>query len=147
MEEPFSGAIRDGRLYGRGSQDMKGSLAAMIAAAKALVDARISLAGDVLLTAVADEEYLSEGASTWGPIPCLMLKARSKFTVRTPAWLADSGVISHPVTAFTIPTRLSILVLVTVLVAKKHMTRESTKIRVPLALAIVPDISSGEAAG
>src|SRR3954451_6244617 len=28
MAEPFSGAIRDGRLYGRGSYDMKGSLAA-----------------------------------------------------------------------------------------------------------------------
>jgi acetylornithine deacetylase len=61
MEEPFSGAIRDDKLHGRGSQDMKGSLAAMIAAVKALVDARISLAGDVLLTAVADEEYLSQG--------------------------------------------------------------------------------------
>jgi acetylornithine deacetylase len=61
MEEPFSGAIRDGKLYGRGSQDMKGSLAAMIAAMKALVDADTSLAGDVLVTAVADEEYLSEG--------------------------------------------------------------------------------------
>jgi acetylornithine deacetylase len=61
MEEPFSGAIRDGKLYGRGSQDMKGSLAAMIAAVKALVDAEISLAGDVLVTAVADEEHLSEG--------------------------------------------------------------------------------------
>jgi acetylornithine deacetylase len=61
MEEPFSGAIRGGKLYGRGSQDMKGSLAAMIAAVKALVDAEISLAGDVMVTAVADEEYLSEG--------------------------------------------------------------------------------------
>lgn len=61
MEEPFSGAIRDGKLYGRGSQDMKGSLAAMIAAVKAMVDAEIALAGDVLLTAVADEEYLSQG--------------------------------------------------------------------------------------
>jgi acetylornithine deacetylase len=61
MKEPFSGAIRDGKLYGRGSQDMKGSLAAMLTAVKALVDAGVSLAGDVLLTAVADEEYLSQG--------------------------------------------------------------------------------------
>jgi acetylornithine deacetylase len=61
MEEPFSAAIRDGRLYGRGSQDMKGSLAAMMAAIKALVDAAIPLAGDVIITAVADEEYLSIG--------------------------------------------------------------------------------------
>src|SRR5437763_2446891 len=36
MAEPFSGETRDGRLYGRGSFDMKGSLAACMAAAKAL---------------------------------------------------------------------------------------------------------------
>jgi acetylornithine deacetylase len=59
--DPFGAEIRDGRLYGRGSQDMKGSLAAMIGAAKALVDSKIELAGDLLITAVADEEYASIG--------------------------------------------------------------------------------------
>jgi acetylornithine deacetylase len=48
-------------MYGRGSQDMKGSLAAMIAAAKAIVDAGIRLRGDLLITAVADEEHSSIG--------------------------------------------------------------------------------------
>jgi acetylornithine deacetylase len=61
MDAPFSAEIRDGKLYGRGSQDMKGSLAAMIAAAKAIVDAGITLSGDLLITAVADEEYVSIG--------------------------------------------------------------------------------------
>lgn len=61
MADPFGAAVRDGRLYGRGSQDMKGSLAAMMAAVKALVDGGVQLAGDVLLTAVADEEYASIG--------------------------------------------------------------------------------------
>lgn len=59
--DPFGAEIRDGRLYGRGAQDMKGSLAAMLAATKALVDSGVSLAGDLLVTAVADEEYLSIG--------------------------------------------------------------------------------------
>jgi acetylornithine deacetylase len=63
MAEPFSGAIRDGRLYGRGSYDMKGSLAACMAAAKALHDANAALRGDVLVAAVADEEYGSLGTS------------------------------------------------------------------------------------
>ncbi len=59
--DPFGAEIRAGRLYGRGSQDMKGSLAAMMAAAKALVDGGAELAGDLLITAVADEEYGSIG--------------------------------------------------------------------------------------
>jgi acetylornithine deacetylase len=63
MAEPFSGAVRDGKLYGRGAYDMKGSLAACMAAAKALVDSHAPLAGDVLVTAVADEEYGSLGTT------------------------------------------------------------------------------------
>ncbi len=59
--DPFAAEIRDGRMYGRGTQDMKGSLAAMLAAVKALVDSGVALAGDLLITAVADEEYLSMG--------------------------------------------------------------------------------------
>jgi acetylornithine deacetylase len=61
MEDPFSGTIQDGKLFGRGSQDMKGGLTAMITAIKALSDANIPLKGDILFTAVADEEYLSIG--------------------------------------------------------------------------------------
>ena len=63
MDEPFSGAIRDGRVYGRGSFDMKGSLAACMAAAKALADSGSHLRGDLLMAAVADEEYGSLGTS------------------------------------------------------------------------------------
>jgi acetylornithine deacetylase len=61
MDEPFSGDIRDGRLYGRGSFDMKGGLAAMMAAVKALADAGRPHGGEILLAAVADEEYASLG--------------------------------------------------------------------------------------
>ncbi len=67
MTDPFSGSLRDGRLYGRGSYDMKGSLAACIGTVKGLVDAGVSLAGDVVVAAVADEEYSSIG--TAGVIP------------------------------------------------------------------------------
>lgn len=61
MPEPFQADIRAGRLYGRGSQDMKGSLAAMLAAVQAMNRAGLRLAGDLLLAAVADEEYASLG--------------------------------------------------------------------------------------
>lgn len=59
--DPFGAGVRDGRLYGRGAQDMKASLAAMIGAAKALVDGGLELGGDLLVTAVADEEFASIG--------------------------------------------------------------------------------------
>ena len=61
MDDPFGAVMKNGRLYGRGSQDMKASLAVMIAAAKALVDGGVQLKGDLWITAVADEEYLSIG--------------------------------------------------------------------------------------
>jgi acetylornithine deacetylase len=63
MDEPFSGAVRDGKMYGRGSYDMKGSLAAQMAALKALVDAGTKPRGDVVIAAVADEEYGSIGTA------------------------------------------------------------------------------------
>ena len=62
--DPFGGELREGRVYGRGAQDMKGSLAAMITAAKAIVDAGIRLRGDLLFTGVADEEHSSIGTET-----------------------------------------------------------------------------------
>jgi len=61
MAEPFSGAVRDGRMYGRGTYDMKGGLAACIAAAKAVIDSGAELAGDLLVCGVADEEVASLG--------------------------------------------------------------------------------------
>jgi acetylornithine deacetylase len=63
MPEPFSGEVRDHKLYGRGAYDMKGSVAASMAALKALIDAKAELKGDVILTTVADEEYASLGTS------------------------------------------------------------------------------------
>jgi acetylornithine deacetylase len=63
MADPFGAEVREGRLYGRGAQDMKGSLAACIGAAKMLADARARLRGDVVVAAVADEEYGSLGTS------------------------------------------------------------------------------------
>jgi len=61
IHDPFGAEIREGRLYGRGAQDMKGSIAAMMGAVKSLVDADADLAGDLLFTAVADEEHGSIG--------------------------------------------------------------------------------------
>ena len=59
MSEPFSGRIADGRVYGRGACDMKASLAAsLLAAARAR---ELGLRGDVVVSAVSDEEVGSVG--------------------------------------------------------------------------------------
>ena len=62
MTDPFAARTSEGRLYGRGSYDMKGSLTACMLA---LSDIRPGdLKGDVLLAAVADEEYASVGTQS-----------------------------------------------------------------------------------
>ncbi len=56
---PFDGIERDDRLYGRGACDMKGGVAAMCAAA--WLAARAGIGGEIIVTAVADEEFRSAG--------------------------------------------------------------------------------------
>jgi len=59
--DPFSGDILDRKIFGRGSVDMKGSLASMIYAVLAIKRAKIMLEGQVVFAAVADEEFWNLG--------------------------------------------------------------------------------------
>jgi acetylornithine deacetylase len=61
MDAPFDPVQKDGRIYGRGSQDMKGGLAAMIAAAVHVSTYGLD-AGRLIVASVIDEEYASIGA-------------------------------------------------------------------------------------
>ena len=61
IDSPFSGALRDGRICGRGASDMKGGLAAMTMAVKVLLDAGLKPRGTVLLEYVVDEEVTGYG--------------------------------------------------------------------------------------
>lgn len=58
---PFDPAIRDGRMYGRGSCDTKAGLATMMHAVASLHEAGTQPACDVLLAAVVDEEFSYRG--------------------------------------------------------------------------------------
>lgn len=60
--DPFCGDVIDGKLFGRGSSDMKGGVAAMSVAAALLAASKGQLKGDVMVTAVSDEESNSIGA-------------------------------------------------------------------------------------
>ena len=78
MTAPFDPVEKDGRLHGRGSQDMKGGLAAMIDAARVVAADGLEH-GRLIVAAVADEEYASVGADA--------LVAR---------WRADAAVVTEP---------------------------------------------------
>jgi acetylornithine deacetylase/succinyl-diaminopimelate desuccinylase family protein len=76
--DPLSGQIKNGRLYGRGSADMKGGIAAILIA---LAQAKEHpLHGDLIFTGVADEEDLSLGTEQ-------LLEA---------GWRADGAIICEP---------------------------------------------------
>jgi len=53
---PFDAVVRDGKIYGRGTCDMKGGLAASIIAAEALIDSGIDLPGAIEISGTVDEE-------------------------------------------------------------------------------------------
>ncbi|GLB61172.1 peptidase [Cytobacillus sp. NCCP-133] len=60
--DPFSGRIENGKLYGRGSTDMKGGTVSLLLAMEAIISLRIKLRGNVIFQSVIEEE--SGGAGT-----------------------------------------------------------------------------------
>jgi len=54
--DPFSGVIEDGKMFGRGTTDMKGGNAALLLALEAIIKTGIKLNGDVIFQSVIEEE-------------------------------------------------------------------------------------------
>jgi succinyl-diaminopimelate desuccinylase len=62
---PFEALEKDGRVYGRGTVDMKGGIAAILEAMGRIAASNIPLKGDVVLIAVGGEETDSAGIERW----------------------------------------------------------------------------------
>jgi len=60
--DPLRAEVRDGNLYGRGSCDMKGGVAAMVMAAEVLAELHAPLRGKLIVSTVTDEESSGAGA-------------------------------------------------------------------------------------
>jgi acetylornithine deacetylase len=71
MNAPFDLIERDGKLFGRGAQDMKGGVAAIVDAARTIAEGGLLRAGRLVVAIVADEEYASVGAEAMaGELRC-----------------------------------------------------------------------------
>ncbi len=64
-DDPFSARVSADRVYGRGSCDMKGALAAYLEAARVLHEADVRLKGRLMIIGLADEEYQLKGSEAF----------------------------------------------------------------------------------
>ena len=63
--DPWQAAVRDGKVFGRGTCDMKGGLAAAMVAVETLLESGIELPGAIEISGTVDEESGGYGGVAW----------------------------------------------------------------------------------
>ncbi len=93
--DPFGGTIRDGRIYGRGTCDMKAGLAAAIFAVEALRRASVQLPGTVEISGTVDEESGGQAGVAWLAERGRIAKGRTDYVIIPEPLDVDRICIGH----------------------------------------------------
>jgi succinyl-diaminopimelate desuccinylase len=93
--DPFGGEVRDGRIWGRGSCDMKAGIAAAVFAAEAIRRAGVELAGSVEISGTVDEESGGFAGVAWLAHHGRISAARTDFAIIPEPLYVDRICIGH----------------------------------------------------
>jgi acetylornithine deacetylase/succinyl-diaminopimelate desuccinylase family protein len=100
--DPFTPIIRDGKIYGLGSNDMKGGIACTLSMLKAFAESDHEFYGELSFAGVIDEEAYGEGAKAmlktdWGKVDAIILGEPNTGEKNNPTHLGITGKVLYDI--------------------------------------------------
>ena len=100
--DPFKPVTKDGKIYGLGSNDMKGGIACTLSMLKAFADSGHPFKGELSFSGVIDEEAYGEGAKAmlktdWGKVDAILLGEPNQGTKDNPTALGITGKVLYDI--------------------------------------------------
>jgi acetylornithine deacetylase/succinyl-diaminopimelate desuccinylase family protein len=100
--DPFKPVKKDGKIYGLGSNDMKGGIACTMSMLKAFADSSYEFSGELSFSGVIDEEAYGEGAKAmlktdWGKVDAIVLGEPSTGEKDNPTPLGITGKVLYDI--------------------------------------------------
>jgi acetylornithine deacetylase len=107
--DPWGGEIRENRVYGRGSVDMKAGLAANLFALKAVLDSGLRMKGKVILESTIEEEAGGSG----GTLACFLHGIKADGMIisepsREGVWVTHPGIMYFRVKVLGLPAHAAL---------------------------------------